>query len=336
LKVADVGEFALIDRIASIIGPVGFGSSEVIDGIGDDAAVIRPADGLDTLLTTDTLVDGVHVNLETADSRDVGYKALAVNLSDIAAMGGRPDSALITLGLRSDVDLNAIDGVCNGLAEAASTFGVSLVGGDLVRSPVFFITIALTGNVKRGKAGRRGGAKPGDLVMVTGSLGGSAAALVLFRQGSCKGFGISEKLYSRHMRPLPRLKEGAIAVREGAGAMQDISDGLLADVGHICRASKTGAKIDLAAIPVEEGITDELGVNEAQAREMAATGGEDYELIITAQPKTAARIKETIEKETFTRVTVIGKITKRTGKVSVVDGTGKALSIEDGGYDHFR
>jgi thiamine-monophosphate kinase len=234
---------------------------------------------------------------------------------------------LITLGLRSDVDLNAIDGVCNGLAEAASTFGVSLVGGDLVRSPVFFITIALTGNVKRGKAGRRGGAKPGDLVMVTGSLGGSAAALVLFRQGSCKGFGISEKLYSRHMRPLPRLKEGA---------MQDISDGLLADVGHICRASKTGAKIDLAAIPVEEGITDELGVNEAQAREMAATGGEDYELIITAQPKTAARIKETIEKETFTRVTVIGKITKRTGKVSVVDGTGKALSIEDGGYDHFR
>ena len=251
------GEFAAIARFERLFGPSPPG--EV--GIGDDAAVVVPPAG-PLLLAADTIVEGVHFDLGLVGLDDVGWKAVVVNVSDLAAMGGLPLHALVTVAGPSSTDL---DTLYRGIAEATEEYGCRVVGGDLSNAPTLVITVALTGTVE-GEPVLRSGARAGDDIYVTGPLGASAAALRALRAG---GGGRSSDAYRR---PQARAAEGIAIRRRGATAMIDVSDGLAADLGHIAHASGVGIALD--DVPVAAGATldDALG------------GGEDFELAFTAPP----------------------------------------------------
>lgn len=257
------GEFAAIARISLALGTPP--ESEV--WAGDDTAVLRGMGG-PLLFAADAVVAGVHADLSLVDLADMGWKAVAVNVSDVAAMGGRPRAAVVTVSGPPDTDL---DRLYEGIVEASRTYGCPVVGGDLAGGPTIVVTVAILGD----GAGSpppvlRSGARPGDTVFVTGPLGASAAGLRLLRRGAAVDRAFPPDAVAAHRRPQPRVAEGRAARTAGATAMIDISDGLLADLGHLLRASGVGA--ELQAVPVAEAATLEEALN----------GGEDYELCFTA------------------------------------------------------
>jgi thiamine-monophosphate kinase len=251
------GEFAAIDRLIQLLPPPEPGAL----GIGDDAAAVRAPKGW-LLLAADTVVAGVHADLTLSGLDDFGWKAMAVNVSDIAAMGGRPLHALVTVAGPSDTDLDLL---YRGVAEASSTYGCPVVGGDLANAAALVVTVAITGTVD-GDPVRRAGAAPGDGIYLTGPVGLSAAGLRQLR-GGVTGFTAA---VSAHRRPWPVVAAGLAAKAGGATAMIDVSDGLCADLGHLADASGVGVVLD--EVPVGEGAT----------LAEALTGGEDYVLVFTA------------------------------------------------------
>jgi thiamine-monophosphate kinase len=318
MRVSDIGEFGLIERL---MGSSRKGSGDLVVGPGDDAAVWRAGEEL-VVATTDTMVDGVHFRGEGANWRDIGWKLLAVNVSDIAAMGGAPESALVTLCLPPETEVAAIDELYEGLNECGHKYGVTVAGGDVVRSPVTVLTAAVLG---RGEMRDRepalllrSGARPGDVVAVTGTLGGSAGGLRRLAAGAAS----DDPLVRRHIRPLPRIMEGRAGVAVGVRCGIDVSDGLLQDLGHVCEASGVGAIVHADTIPV----SGELRVAYPdEALEMACTGGEDYELLLTGQRKRMAGLP----------VTVIGEIVAGSG-LQLIDGEGREIQYERKGWDAFR
>lgn len=252
-----LGEFGLIDRLKKFQNL----SPRVIHGIGDDAAVLPLDRTRHQLFTTDMLTEGVHF-LCAMSARQVGWKALAVNVSDIAAMGGSPGCAVVSLGIPRDLGLQYIEGIYEGLNQCARRFGISVVGGDTVRSRELVINIALLGTVEKKHLVLRSGAREGDVIFVTGALGRS------FKSG-------------RHLTFTPRLKEAHWLVRNvRPSAMIDISDGLSGDLGHILKASQTGALLDEELIPRRKGADLRSAMNE----------GEDFELLFTVAPEKAQRL----------------------------------------------
>lgn len=258
------GEKAVIDRIRAALPPVA--APEV--GIGDDAAVVSVPGGGLLLLAADVVVAGVHVDLSFCSPADVGWKSLAVNVSDVAAMGGRPLHALVSVVCPPGLDL---DGLYDGLIEAAAHYGCAIVGGDLSSGSDLAVSVAVTGTTDGRPAVLRSGARVGDTLFVSGPLGSSAAGLALLRAG---GTG-DDDLKRAHRRPEARLAEGVVAARCGATAMIDVSDGLATDLDHLATASGVG--VELETVPVAGGarLEDALG------------GGEDYELVFAA-PDAAA------------------------------------------------
>ena len=250
MKIDDIGEFGLIEEIKKLVDEEQKKDRRVSAGIGDDAAVVAMADARQMLLTTDTMVENVHFNRAYVRGEDIGFKAMATNISDIAAMAGRPDYATVTLGLPRDTDVEFIKDIYLGLLACAGTYGISIVGGDLTKATKFFITVGLTGHVSTDMVKLRSYAKPGDIVMITGAIGGAGAALKGLKAGARPGRGMPKSLFMRYARPTPRLAEGRMAAEAGAHAIQDISDGLLADLRHICRSSGYGARIRLDDVPV--------------------------------------------------------------------------------------
>jgi thiamine-monophosphate kinase len=231
-------------------------------GIGDDAAVVRVAGGW-CLLATDAVVAGVHADLSLTDLDDLGWKAVAANVSDIAAMGGCPSHLLVTVAGPPDTDL---DGLYRGIAEAAREWGCPVVGGDLANAPTLMVSVAITGSLP-GAPILRSGARPGDGIWVTGPLGLAAAGLRILK---AEGKGATGRGPNAHRRPRPSVEAGLAARAAGASAMIDISDGLVADLGHLADASGVG--VDLDVVPVGEGATEDE----------ALAGGEDYVLVFTA------------------------------------------------------
>jgi len=253
------GEFAALARLAERLPPLE--PPEL--GIGDDAAVVRSPDGGWTLLAADAVVAGVHADLALTGVDDLGWKAVAANVSDIAAMGGCPAQLLVTVAGPPDTDL---DGLYRGIAEAAARWGCPVVGGDLTNAPTLVVTVAITGSLP-GPAILRSGARAGDGIWVSGALGSSAAGLRLLKALGKNATGVA---VASHRRPQPSVAAGLAARAAGATAMIDISDGLVADLGHVAEASGVGLEID--RVPVGEGATE----GEALA------GGEDYVLAFTA------------------------------------------------------
>jgi thiamine-monophosphate kinase len=326
------GELALLEtirsRAAGILGSSS-GNARVRLGIGDDCALLRPKAGDEVAVTTDLSIDGRHFRLNWHSPESVGHRTLARGLSDLAAMGARPVAAFLSLGLPRELTVAEngrawVERFLDGLLELAREHRVPLAGGDLAESPLALADIVLTGVVPRGSAMLRAGAKPGDRIFVTGSLGGAAAELAALAAdpelftGRKSGSGPAP-----HLFPQPRVKQGIWLRKRGvATAAMDLSDGLSTDLAHLCEESRVAAEIDASALPLGTGAT----------LEMALHGGEDYELLFTAgkdamMPKEIAGV----------RVTEIGRVRPaKAGRPSVGLRTESGLeTLAARGWEHF-
>jgi thiamine-monophosphate kinase len=316
-------EFSLIDRIRDLTAQA---RDDVPLGIGDDAALLRVPAGQELVVAIDTLVDGVHFPRGT-DAADIGWKSLAVNLSDLAAMGATPAWALLALTL-PNADATFIDGLANGFAQLARQYRLALVGGDTTRGTLT-LSVAVHGFVPPGKALLRAGAKVGDAIFVTGTLGDASAGLRLVQEKA----GVDARaatLIDRLNRPTPRIAAG-LALRGHANACIDISDGLLADLGHICATSRVGAEIDASLLPRSSALLDLFG--EQASRDLALSGGDDYELCFTVPAQQVAAVQADLAR-LGCGATKIGRIVEGHG-VQVRDADGRWLELPHHGWDHF-
>lgn len=321
-----LGEFGLIDLIARKVRP----SATVAISIGDDAAAFQLTDERLALATADMLVEGVHFDLAFCDPFRLGRKSLAVNLSDIAAMGGKPHSFLLSLAVPKTVSIEFLNDFSSGLVEIADEFGVNLVGGDTCASKGgLVIAITLFGEQQGQKLTRRCTARPGDCIFVTGHLGDSALGLKLLQEGQKTGAAVT-----RHLDPSPRVREGRALAEAGlATAMIDISDGLLADLGHITKNSAVGARLYLERIPLSAEYSEHFGLNGHERYALALGGGEDYELLFTAPEHRKSQIISLFSKF-GTLVSEIGEITTVPG-IRVLSPEGETIHGIATGYDHF-
>ena len=333
MKLSELGEFGLINLIHNSIA--GYENSEhapwqqVLVGIGDDAAAWQ-GDNHIQLATTDTLVQDIHFDLGIIDWEELGWKALAVNLSDIAAMGGIPKYALLSLALPSELEAEDIHKFTNSMVHVAREFGVAIVGGNVAAAPNVVITITVIGCAKGKTILKRSTASSGEQIAVTGYLGLSAAGLEMLSGKAIPDLETSNILRRAHFQPIPKVKEGQILVEQGVKTAIDISDGLIADLDHICESSKVNAKIKIEQVPVHPIVT----ANFPNHQELALCGGEDYELLFTADEATVARAKQALN----CLVTVIGDITEENlpTRVTVVDSTGNIIPYQKGGWEHFE
>ena len=324
------------DLIAAFSREFGAPPPQVILGIGDDCAALA-LNGSDYLLwTVDTLVEGVHFDLAYTDLTRLGWKSLTVNLSDIAAMGGEPRYALLSLGWPPARDRRLALELAGGLAQAAREYGVAIIGGDTVASPQgLVVTVTLTGQVPATEMVRRAGARPGDLIFVTAPLGEAAAGLEILRQGRHLAPDLQQPLVEAHLAPRPHLPAGRLLAREGlATALVDTSDGVATDLYHICRASGVGARLPAATVPVAPRVRAAAAALNLNPLDLALTGGEDYLLLFTAGPKTAGRLDETFSRAGLAPPLPLGTIVA--GERVILETPEGEVDISGQGYDHFR
>lgn len=317
----DVTETELLDAIRRLLDVP---AADVVVGVGDDAAVLRSGSG-DLVLTTDGLVQDRHFELGSIAPRDLGAKAVVVSLSDLAAMAASPRFALSALTVSDRVDAAWAMEVFGGMREACDEYAVRLVGGNLAMGNEVALSITSTGEVAPGKAVTRSGAEPGDLIVVTGTLGGAAAGLRSGRRRS--GWNAVEMAaIRRHVRPVARIGEAAVLARRGASAMIDLSDGLGMDLGRLCRASGVGAVLRVPDLPVDPAATVEEALG----------GGEDYELVATLPSRDAVATATAELHDTFgVRLTQIGVVVSGEG-VQAEGADGNSGPVADRGWDPFR
>ena len=335
MKVSEIGEFGLIARLSQMAQQTTDENQaawkQLINGIGDDAAAYFSNNEIQ-LATVDSLVQDVHFSFSYMAWRELGWKSIAVNLSDIAAMGGFPRYALVSLGLPGNTEVENVIDLYRGMFDIAGKFGVAIVGGDTVSAPFVFVSVTVIGSagVKNRNMLRRSAAKPGDKIAVTNSLGASAAGLEMLKNNLKFKPKLAKQLSQAHLRPNPRINEGQLLVDQGVMCGIDISDGLISDLAHICMESRVGALINVDLVPVAPAVKKCFG---AHALELALTGGEDYELLFAASPLVMKRVIKAIQ----CPVTVIGEITaEKTGKVKLIDNQGKNFNIKKAGWDHFN
>lgn len=321
-RVSDTGERALIERIRRRVPPAPPG---LLVGIGDDAAVAAPDRGTLQVLTTDALVEGIHFDRRFSNHADIGYKALAVNLSDVAAMGGAPRFALLSLMLPVQTTLGEVDGLLDGLLELAAETRVSLAGGNITRSPgPLVVDVTVVGSVKPRKILTRGGARGGDALYVTGQIGAAAAGLAWLRREAGEtgqghradtilprpdDAGLAECV-ARHCRPQPRARIGALLGRtRTASACMDLSDGLADAVMQLSCASETGAAIDPALLPLHPAARAWFTATGDDAVAESVAGGDDYELLFAVPPRARGRLRGVLREARGVPITRIGELT---------------------------
>ena len=335
LTVADLGERALIARIAAALPAPG---AAVTVGIGDDAAVVEPERGTLTAITTDTVVDGVHVDRRFTPPDAIGHRALAASLSDLAAMGAVPRHALLSLGLPDAFPVADLDALAGGVAALAARHGTSVVGGNVTRSTgPLFVEVTALGSVKRRRVLLRSAARPGDGLYLSGRIGGAGAGLALLQSAAdAGGDGPDAELEScrqRYLRPEPRVRLGRLLGRtRTARACVDLSDGLADALHQLAAASGAGAIVEAAAVPIEPGARRWF---EQHGRDplAASLAGEDYELLFTAPARARRRLAAIGRMKHGVPLTRIGVITHEPGVVLRRDGADTPLPD---GYEHFR
>ena len=314
------------DIIRKYFKPADRQSGEVRCGIGDDAAIVRLPAGMELAISMDTLVAGVHFPVTTAPE-DIGYKALAVNLSDLAAVGARP--AWVTLALTMpEADSDWLSGFMKGFNQLAGDYSISLIGGDLTRGPLT-ITLQIHGYLPQNKGMLRSGAKNGDLIYVSGTLGDAGLALKAIGGEVTPASNHLSQLYMKLNRPQPRVELGE-ALRDIAHSAIDVSDGLLADLGHILEDSHAGAVINTDLIPLSEALAE---LDRADALQLALTAGDDYELCLTVPADQRAIVEKTATD--LCPLTCIGRITGSEMGVVLEDSDGCPVKISGAGYRHF-
>jgi thiamine-monophosphate kinase len=339
-----VGEFRLI---ADLVRELGDAAADVLIPEGDDAAVWEA--GGTALATIDALMEGVHFRREWTSPEDLGFKAVSVNVSDIAAMGGEPSLSLVALGLPAGEDADWIGGLYRGMAAACSRYGLKIAGGDTFRSPTLAIALTVLGRPPAGGAVTRAGARAGDLLFVTGELGEAAAGYSYLKarqlEGRSKGKtrksdrgsveSAMKGALDRFLRPEARLGEGRAAAAAGASAMIDISDGIAGDALHMASASGVGVVLSKGSLPLGEGSrTAEKLLGESMER-LVLCGGEDYELLISVPAEAGGSLASAVE-STGTRVTHVGRVVAKSGGCVLEDGETRVDLADLGGFDHFK
>jgi thiamine-monophosphate kinase len=310
----------------------------VVLGIGDDAAVVEPGAG-QLVLTTDLLVEDVHFERGSISARDLGAKAIAVNVSDLAAMAASPRFALVSLVLTRDVPSSWVIELYGGMRDACAEYGVSLVGGDLSRGSAIAVSVTAIGQAAAGRAVTRSGARPGDVVVVTGSLGAAAGGLALSRLHPSKlGSALSEPwardLLDAFARPVARVGEGQTLAQSGATAMMDLSDGLAKDLGRLCAASGVGARVELEKVPVSRALVDGAETLEVDPLELAISGGEDYELLATIDVTDLDLARGRLHERSGVPLSEVGVILEGRG-LEALDPNGEVAPLAPAGWDHF-
>lgn len=337
-----MNEFDFIKKIRDQADQRG-SSSGLVRGIGDDAAVLKSFIGSDVVISTDLLVEGIDFRRNTTRPNQLGHKALAVSLSDIASMGARPRWALLSIGVPNDVwDSGFIDSFYDGFFQIADRFGVKLIGGDLSRTPdkIIINSIAI-GECLLEREVFRAGARPGDHIYVTGFLGDAAAGLRLIERGarlpddnaSPADANSIDHLLLRHLQPEPRVGWGLlIGDKQLATSMIDVSDGLSSDLNHLCDESQVGALVDASSIPIDKIVTEICGRRALDPLMLALHGGEDFELLFTVNPENVAKLPKRVDGIPRTR---IGEIMEASEGVRISEGS-RTWNLEPGGWEHFK
>jgi thiamine-monophosphate kinase len=332
VQLSQTGEFGLIKRICRIVESQ---SDEIVLGIGDDAAVIRPKTGSCLVLTTDALVEGVHFDLRYTPFDALGWKALAVNLSDVAAVGGVPAYALISLALPDKWTVENVESFYRGLKHCGKVYNTKIAGGDTTQSgSKGFISISVIGYVNENLIKRRSGAKEGDLICVTGTLGGARAGFEALREGQDKN--LFKKSIRRFLKPAPRILEAGKLIRElPVSSMIDISDGLASDARHLCEQSGLGCILWEEALPLHPDLKvweEKMGTSPTR---FALTSGEEYELLFTVNQDRFDSWINHSQGEKRVPVTAIGEIVHKKKGIRIKRG-GKNVSFSEKGWDHFQ
>jgi thiamine-monophosphate kinase len=329
-----LGEFELIAALRERLGDasVPTGGSRLVVGSGDDAAVAAASGAVVT--TVDAAIEGVHFERDAAPLRAIGHKALAGALSDLAAMGAEPGEAYVQLGLPEKVSAEECLELADGLADVARAHEVTIAGGDVTRSPVLLLAVTAVGYARStGELVLRSGASPGDALAVTGELGGAAAGLILLRDSGLAS-GISartaEELRDRQLRPEPRIAAGRALASAGASAMIDISDGLGGDAVHLAEASGVAARVELAQLPLADGVEAVAEASGSDPMELATAGGEDYELLVALPPDRVEDARRALD-SLGVALTAIGELTEGEG-VELIEPDGTSRPAR--GFDH--
>ena len=343
MRLSQAGEGRAIETIRKrFYHPV----PDLLRGIGEDTAVLRAASSRsgrrDLLLTTDVLVEGIDFDLRHGSFHQVGFKAVAANLSDIASMGGIPRFFLTTLGLPDTLELAQLEELYEGMDDLAREYRMRLIGGDLssTRGPLF-VSLTVLGEAEHGRAVFRSGAKVGDWVFVTGSLGDSSAGLEMaktLRRSSKRSGDLTGllPLLQRHFYPLPRIAEGrTFSAQDLASAMIDLSDGLASDLRHLCEESRVGAEVETTALPLSQSLLRYAKKVGRPPWDYALTGGEDFELLLTVSPSRLGGLEKVARQKKW-GLTRIGRILPRSCGIRLRDGAGRLRPMTARGYEHFK
>ncbi len=321
----DLGEFGLIHRIQAILGPA---SENVIIGLGDDAAIV-PASSSPTVITTDAMVGDIHFRSEWTSPEDLAHKALASNVSDLAAKCAEPRFGVISLGLPPDTPVSWVETFYSALKRSGAKWGIEIIGGDTVRSPNLFVSITAHGRLMTPKPVTIHSAQPGDDLLITGTLGDATAGLEILenkdrREPSSESHSF---LIERFLQPTPRIREALVlAETVTPSSMTDISDGLARDLPKLCRASQVGAEIDVSCLPRSKALESFA----SDALEYALRGGEDYELLLTLPHSETERLLNTWDSE-LCPISVIGRIQSAESGIHIQGWDGPL----NPGFDHF-
>lgn len=334
MKVSELGEFGLIDLLAKMAYGVRDKQlaswQQLIIGIGDDAAAWH-GNASTQLATVDSFIQDVHFSLTTASWKELGWKALAASLSDIAAIGGIPRYALVSLALPHYTEVDDVTALYEGMIELTQQFEVAIIGGDVSSAPLVAITTTILGSTRNrdNHLLTRSAAEPGEKVAVTGYLGAAAAGLEMLNKQLQFNSEATTCLKNAYLHPYPRIAEGQLLVDHGVKTAIDISDGLISDLNHICKASQVSARIEIDCVPIQPTVKANFG---DKSLELALSGGEDYELLFTASAKTINKVRRAAS----CPITVIGEIVAdRIGEVTLIDRKGNPFNLDTTGWEHF-
>lgn len=334
--VADIGEFGLIDRIQKILPEVD--RKDLILGIGDDTAVIQIDENRVQLITCDIQVENQHFRFENISPYQLGRRAMAVNLSDIAAMGGKPTFALVSLGFPKSFALPDFDDLFKGMRDQLAQFSAFIIGGNLSNTEKdLIIDITIMGEVSPKQFLTRKGARTGDRIFVTEQLGGSGAGLYILEKYGKEYPQEFDHLVQKHLQPIPRIEIAQRIAQAGfATAMIDVSDGIASDLYHICTMSGVGAEIHQDQLPLPSPIRQIEEVTGKTATQLALSAGEDYELLFTVKEDTPDFEIELIARETGVAISEIGRIVSKEMGYYLINSQGNRVAIQPEGWDHFR
>ncbi len=336
-NLSDIGEFGLIDRIHRLLEKEGLRAPGITLGIGDDAASFCPRAGHEILVTCDSMVEGRHYLPNHITPFDLGRRAMTLNISDIGAMGGQPLYALVSLGLKAETLMTDVEAMYRGFIAELNPFGASIIGGNVTKAEhAIFIDITLIGEAKPEKIVRRSTAKAGDIILITGYPGQSAAGLHLLLN-AVDGEDLSDHPLVRAFNtPSHRAREGKAIAQSGyATAMIDTSDGFLGDLGHVCEESGVGATLNLDSIPISEELRKAAVKLGLDPYELVLKESDDYELIVTCSAGNVEGVRSAVSAVSDVPVTEVGRITDAADGIKLIFHDGTQRAITPAGWDHF-